>query len=69
MSIPLVHTPAKTRLLASAVKLVRESGYDATTVDELCLEAGVTKGAFFYHFQSKEALAVAATKFWMENAN
>ncbi len=57
------------KLLTSAVRLVRESGYDATTVDELCHEAGVTKGAFFYHFASKEALAVAATQFWMKNAN
>ena len=58
--------PVKTRLLASALQLVRERGYDATTVDELCREAGVTKGAFFHHFESKEALAVAATKFWTE---
>lgn len=57
------------KLLTSAVRLVRESGYDATTVDELCHEAGVTKGAFFYHFASKEALAVAATKFWTEFTN
>ena len=66
MSISTPSIPAKTRLLASALKLVRESGYDATTVDELCREAGVTKGAFFHHFRSKEALAVAATKFWTE---
>ncbi len=62
-------TSAKTQLLVSALKLVRESGYDATTVDELCREAGVSKGAFFHHFNSKEALAVAATKFWTEFTN
>ncbi len=62
-------TPAKTQLLMSALKLVRESGYDATTVDKLCREAGVSKGAFFHHFNSKEALAVAATKFWTEFTN
>ena len=66
-SAPLA--PVKARLLASALKLVRESGYDATTVDELCREAGVTKGAFFHYFNSKEALAVAATKFWTEFTN
>jgi TetR/AcrR family transcriptional regulator, transcriptional repressor for nem operon len=56
----------KTKLLGAAMNLVRQKGYDATTVDELCREAGVTKGAFFHHFESKEALAVAATQFWTQ---
>ncbi len=64
------HTPpslsARTKLLGAALKLVRERGYEATTVDGLCREAGVTKGAFFHHFASKEALAVASTAFWTE---
>ncbi len=58
--------PTKTKLLGAALHLVRQNGYDATTVDELCREAGVTKGAFFHHFASKEALAIAATEFWTE---
>jgi TetR/AcrR family transcriptional regulator, transcriptional repressor for nem operon len=58
--------PTKTRLLGSALKLVRAKGYDATTVDDLCKDAGVTKGAFFHHFKSKEDLAVSATRFWTE---
>ncbi len=57
---------ARVRLLGAAVKLVRQKGYDSTTVDELCREAGVTKGAFFHHFENKEALGVAATRFWTE---
>jgi len=56
--------PARDKLLGAALKLVREEGYDSTSVDELCQEAGVTKGAFFHHFASKEQLAVEATKFW-----
>ena len=40
--------------------VIREKGYTDTTVDDLCREAGVTKGAFFHHFKSKEDLAVAA---------
>jgi TetR/AcrR family transcriptional regulator, transcriptional repressor for nem operon len=43
----------KDRLLNAALKVIRTKGYDATTVDDLCREAGVTKGAFFHHFKSK----------------
>ena len=46
--------------------LIRKNGYSATSVDELCAEAGVTKGAFFHHFKSKDALAVAAADRWSE---
>jgi TetR/AcrR family transcriptional regulator, transcriptional repressor for nem operon len=41
-------------------------GYSATTVDELCATAGVTKGAFFHHFKSKDELGVAAAEHWSE---
>ena len=55
---------ARARLLDAALTLIRTKGYTATTVDELCAAAGVTKGAFFHHFESKEALAVAAAEHW-----
>ncbi|HSZ74409.1 MAG TPA: TetR/AcrR family transcriptional regulator [Rhizomicrobium sp.] len=57
-------TNARTRLLEGAVTIVRKKGYEATTVDDLCAAAGVTKGAFFHHFKSKEALGVAAADHW-----
>ena len=60
----LPKTGARQKLLAAALSLVREKGYSSTSVDELCAHAGVTKGAFFHHFQSKGALAVAAAKHW-----
>ena len=53
-------------LLDAAVRVVRAQGLHATSVDELCREAGVTKGAFFHHFASKEDLAVAAADHWSE---
>lgn len=59
---------AKTKLLEAAVMEIRAKGYSATTVDDLCRAAGVTKGAFFHHFESKEALAVAAAEFFATNA-
>src|SRR5664279_1777970 len=54
------------KLLDAALSLIREKGYSSTSVDELCTEAGVTKGAFFHHFKSKDALAVAAADHWSE---
>jgi TetR/AcrR family transcriptional repressor of nem operon len=44
--------------------VIREQGLHATTIDDLCAAAGVTKGAFFHHFPSKDALAVEAANHW-----
>ena len=55
---------AKEKLLNAALGVIREKGYAATTVDDLCARAGVTKGAFFHHFKSKDALGVAAAQHW-----
>ena len=57
---------AKTKLLDAARTVIRTHGYAATTVDELCATAGVTKGAFFHHFKSKEDLGIAAADYWSE---
>ncbi len=51
---------SKTRFLNTALHVVRAKGYEATTVDDICRAAGLTKGSFFYHFKSKEELALAA---------
>jgi TetR/AcrR family transcriptional repressor of nem operon len=55
---------ARGKLLDAAVHVVRQKGYASTSVDDLCKEAGVTKGAFFHHFESKEDLGVAAAQYW-----
>lgn len=60
---------ARTRLLAAARDVIRQKGFNATTVDDLCEAAGVTKGAYFHHFESKEALGIAAAEFWTETTS
>ena len=57
---------ARGKRLAAAFAVIRTNGYSATTVDDLCHAAGVTNGAFFHHFASKEELAVAAADHWGE---
>lgn len=57
---------ARDKLLDAAVTLIRRNGFAATSVDQLCAAAGVTKGGFFHHFASKEALGVAAAGHWLE---
>jgi TetR/AcrR family transcriptional regulator, transcriptional repressor for nem operon len=48
------------KLLDAAVHVIRSKGYSAARVEDVCAEAGLTKGAFFHHFVSKEACAIAA---------
>jgi len=57
---------ARGKLLDAALAIIREQGYAGTSVDELCARAGVTKGAFFHHFPSKDSLAVVAVNRWSE---
>lgn len=52
----------RSRLLDSAMHVMRLKGYAATSVDDICRAAGVTKGSFFHHFASKEALGLAAAE-------
>ncbi len=60
--------PAETRgkLVGATVQLILKQGFAATSVDQICTEAGVTKGSFFHHFESKEAIGKAAVEWWGE---
>ena len=59
---------ARDRLLGAAIQVIREKGFGGTSIDDLCRAAGVTKGGFFHHFASKEALGVAAAAAWRAHA-
>lgn len=54
----------RTKLLEAARDVIRAQGFAATTVDDICAKAGVSKGSFFHHFESKEAMGVAAIDHW-----
>jgi TetR/AcrR family transcriptional regulator, transcriptional repressor for nem operon len=51
---------ARQRILEATTTLLLDRGYGATSLDEICRTAGVTKGGLFYHFDSKETLVSAA---------
>jgi TetR/AcrR family transcriptional repressor of nem operon len=63
---PAAPGDSRSKLLDAATATIRRKGYAATSVDELCAQAGVTKGAFFHHFPSKDSLGVAAADRWSE---
>jgi TetR/AcrR family transcriptional repressor of nem operon len=50
----------RTRILAAASRLFRLRGFDDVTVAEVMNEAGLTHGAFYGHFSSKQALIAEA---------
>src|SRR5690348_13186997 len=47
------------RIMTAAVDLFAEVGYQATALGDIIDRAKMTKGAFYYHFDSKQALATA----------
>jgi AcrR family transcriptional regulator len=56
----------KTRILESAIKLFSGRGYNKASVDEICRESGISKGAFYHHFESKQALFLALLDGWLK---
>ena len=54
----------KRRLIGATLVLVLRQGFAATSVDQICAEAGVTKGSFFHYFASKEEIGRVAMHAW-----
>ncbi len=49
--------PTRDRILAESKELVFKNGFSGTSIDQILEKTGITKGAFFYHFKSKNTLA------------
>jgi AcrR family transcriptional regulator len=55
----------RSNILAAAAAGFAEQGYDATGVAEICRRAEVSKGAFYYHFSSKQDLFLELLERWL----
>ena len=55
----------RSHIMDAAIGELCRSGYDATSVSDICREAGVSKGAFYHHFPSKQALFLAIMRDWL----
>lgn len=51
---------ARERLIRAAISVIFANSYASASVDDLCVEAGVTKSSFYHFFPSKLELALAA---------
>jgi TetR/AcrR family transcriptional regulator, transcriptional repressor for nem operon len=57
----------RTRILDAAEEEILRRGFGGATVEGIIAAAGVTKGAFFHHFESKAALGRALVERYAEN--
>ena len=62
-------TDSREVLIGATIDLVRQKGYSATRIDDICTVSGLTKGGLFHYFSSKDELGIAAANVWRENAN
>src|SRR5689334_22930995 len=58
----------KERIFKVAIKLFKQKGLEATTVDEIAEKADVAKGTFFNYFPRKEAVLGYLGEMWIEEA-
>src|SRR5262252_7524472 len=54
--------PSRKQLMTAAIDSFARLGYQGTSIDRIAREAGVTKGAVYYHFRDKEELLFEAVK-------
>lgn len=59
MKTAQTESATKTRLLETSTRLMLAKGYSATSIDDICSAAKVTKGGVFHYFASKEDLGKA----------
>lgn len=55
----------RARILDAAVKQFAVTGYNKSSVDDICEKAGISKGAFYHHFKTKQELFLALLDGWL----
>jgi len=55
---------SREKILQSAVELFLEKGYEATSVNDICKHAGVSKGSFYHYFETKQVLFLSLMENW-----
>src|SRR5690606_2626046 len=53
---------ADSKAIESGLELFKERGFQATSVDDICKAAGISKGSFYHFFKSKEEFGLEALK-------
>ncbi|HLO16842.1 MAG TPA: TetR/AcrR family transcriptional regulator [Anaerolineales bacterium] len=56
----------RAKITESAIKLFSNLGYNKASVEDICEEAGISKGAFYHHFESKQTLFLALLDGWLQ---
>ena len=57
----------RAKIMESAIKLFSNQGFNKASVDDICSEAGISKGAFYHHFKSKQELFLALLDGWLQS--
>lgn len=55
---------SREKILQSAVQLFLGDGYEATSVNDICKHAGVSKGSFYHYFETKQVLFLSLMENW-----
>ena len=55
----------RNRILMAALNCFSSHGFDVTSVAEICTAAGMSKGAFYHHFPTKQAVFLALMESWL----
>lgn len=57
------------KIFIAAEKCIKNNGINSIDINEICREAGLTKGAFYHHFHSKQHLLLELLNRWITNVS
>ncbi|KXZ17825.1 TetR family transcriptional regulator [Bacillus nakamurai] len=55
----------KEKIIKTGIRLFAKKGFSSTTIQEIAVECGISKGAFYLHFKSKEDLLLSACEYYI----